>query len=95
MTIESLLQESIKDLKVSELHLLHKAMLEECCENALNNDQGITELPTLVYAVRVAFLTCNNMMKNTINTALQHADIVNLNYRGLHFQFDKSSPFLQ
>lgn len=93
--VEDLFKAAILDLGVSEIHPLHKAMLEECCENAIENEQGVTDLPTLIYAVRVAFITCNSMMKGTIKAALSEADLVTINYRGLSIHFDSHSPYIQ
>jgi len=93
MTVQELLDLVLADIKI-ELHPLHRAMFEECCENAVNNEQGITDVDTLVYSARVAFLTCNSMFKNTIKAALEYADVVTYNYRGLSLVIDKNSPLV-
>lgn len=90
-----LLDAALADLNISQLHPLHKAMLEECCENALANEQGVTDLPTLIYDVRVSFLTSNILMKGTVKAGLGHGDVVNINYRGVETSFDKNSKFIQ
>lgn len=94
ITATQLFDAAIADLG-AEVHPLHQAMLEECCENALNNEQGVTDLKSLVMAARVAFLTCNTMLKGTIKAALEHGDTVNLNYRGVQVSFDKNSKYLK
>lgn len=95
MTVEELLELSVATIGIEIIHPLHKAMLEECCENALANEQGITDKEILVQSVMIAFVTCNSMLKGTIKAGLEHGDIVNLNYRGLSFTIDKESPLIK
>jgi len=97
MTADELYQKVISDLPIKELHPLHKAMMEECCENALNNPQKVSDTDTLVYAVQLAFLTCNSSLKGTLTGALTavNADRVTLNYRNQTFIISKISPLLK
>lgn len=37
MTADKLYLKVIRGLPIKELHPLYKVMMEECCENALNN----------------------------------------------------------
>lgn len=94
MTVQELLKLVLADIEV-EPHPLHRAMFEECCENALANEQGITEAKVLAQVVRVAFISCNSLFKNTILSALESADIISCNYRGLTFTVDKDFPLLK
>jgi hypothetical protein len=95
MTLQELLELSIANFKTENLHPLHQAILEECCENALNNKQGVIDKDTLIYSVRIAFITSNSMLKGMLRAALLKADFVNLNYRGLSFEISKDSPIIQ
>jgi hypothetical protein len=97
MTAEELYKEVVGHLTIKELHPLHKAMMEECCENALSNPQNVTDKDTLVYAVQVAFLTCNSTLKVTLTGSLEvaNADQVTLNYRNQTFIIPKNSPLLK
>lgn len=97
MTIEELYKTVVGQLPIKELHPLHKAMMEECCENAINNPQQVTDKDTLVLAVQVAFLTCNSTLKGTLAASLQltDADQVTLNYRNQTFIIPKNSSLLK
>lgn len=97
MTAEELYEEAVGHLPIKELHPLHKAMMEECCENALNNPQNVTDKETLVYAVQVAFLTCNSTLKGTISGSFEatKANQVTFNYRNQSFIIPKNSPLLK
>ena len=57
MTESELYKNVIGHLNLTEIHPLHKAIIEECCENALANKENINELQTLIFAVQVSFLT--------------------------------------
>lgn len=61
MTVDELYKELLDQLLIKEIHPLHKVIMEECCENALNNPQIVSDTTTLVYAVQVAFLTCTSL----------------------------------
>lgn len=70
--------------------------MEECCENAINNSQKLEDKDTLIYVVRIAFLTCDSTLKGTLKGALQcsDADGITLNYRGQTFIIPKNSSLL-
>lgn len=97
MTTEELYKTVVEQLPIKELDPLHKAMMEECCENAINNPQQVTDKDTLVLAAQVAFLTCNSTLKGTLTASLQLADAdqVTLNYREQTFIIPKNSPLLK
>ena len=82
-------------IPLENIHPLHKAMLEECCENALNNPEKIESKETLKYAVQIAFYTCIETLRGTLKGGLEFADTVNLNYRNQSFTITKDSPFLK
>jgi hypothetical protein len=96
MTADELYNKVIGQLPIKELHPLHKAMMEECCENALNNPQNLTDNDTLIFAVQVAFLTCNSTLKGTLTASLKLAasDQLTLNYRNQTFIIPQNSPLL-
>lgn len=97
MTTEELFQSTINELSITNIHSLHKLMMEECCERALQDNLEVIDTNTLVFAVRVAFLTCNSALKATLNSSLEstNADQVTLNYRGETFIISKDSNFLK
>lgn len=97
MTADELYKKVVGQLPIKELHPLHKAIMEECCENAINNPKNVTNLDTLVYAVQVAFLTCNSTLQGTLQASLNMADAdqVTLNYRGQIFIIPKNSSLLK
>jgi hypothetical protein len=97
MTADELYKKVLEQLPINEVHPLHKAIMEECCENALNNPQNVTDPDTLVYAVQVAFLTCNSTLKGTLAASLELADAdqVTLNYRNQTFVIPKNSPLIK
>jgi len=97
MTTTELYQSVIGHLPIKEIHPLHKAMMEECCETALQNKQGVVDKKTLILSVQIAFMTCNTTLKSTLNASLKmaNADQVTLNYRGQTFIISKSSNLLK
>ena len=97
MTPTELYQKVLENLSFPEIHPLHKAMLEECCENALEYKQNITDVDTLVYAVKLAFLTCETTLKATLKATANNfdADKITLDYRGQTFSVLKDSSFLK
>lgn len=97
MTTKELYNAVLEELPIQEIHPLHKAMLEECCENALANKQGVTDLKTLIFAVQVSFVTCEKALKATLKTSVESfkADGVTLNYRGETYSLPLESSFLK
>ncbi len=97
MTKEELYKSVVDELPIGDLHPLHKAMMDECCETALQSNPEITDKETLTLAVQVAFLTCNSTLKATLNSFLKLADAdqVTLNYRNQTFTIPKNSNLLQ
>lgn len=81
-----------------ELSDLHKAMLMECCENAINAKSAgeLTDDMRILIVARSLEL-CNSMIKALIVGAITDlgGDIVNLNYKGQHFKFDRNSTFVK
>ncbi|WP_157886717.1 hypothetical protein [Hymenobacter sp. PAMC 26628] len=51
MTYQELYARVIEKITVTAIHPLHKAVLEECCENALANKQGVTDEATLLWVL--------------------------------------------
>lgn len=75
---------------------LQSAVFEEVCENIVrsNNLDEMNE-QSIILSTLTAFETCYAMMKGMIKGALDVADNVNINYRGVSFQFDKQSDYLK
>ena len=96
MTCNELYTSVMQNISVTAIHPLHKAVLEECCENALANEQGVTDEATLRYAVNVAFLTALQVLQGVLRSALEtaQADQVTLEYRGHTFTIPASSTLL-
>ena len=96
ITPENIYQEIIKKLSISDIHPLHKAMIEECCETAIKSNPEILDLDILTNAVQIAFLTCNSTLKATLQSAieLQNADEITLNYRKQKFIISKNSTLI-
>lgn len=94
MTAEELYQTVVGQLPVKDIHPLHKAIMEECCENAVNNPQNITDEATLAYAAQVSFITALSTLKGTLKGALKLGDQVTLNYRNQTFLIPKDSKLL-
>lgn len=97
MTKEELYEQVLLDLPIKNIHPLHKAMMEECCETALKNPDNIQDLNALILAVRMAFVTCNSILKGTLQGSLKSFDAnqVTLNYRSQTFIIPDNSPLLQ
>jgi hypothetical protein len=88
---------AISGLSVQKMHPVHKAMLEECCERALENDITSVDTSILITSVQIAFLSCHNTLKSVFKGIAQstETDEIILNYRGQSFQFYKDSSFLK
>jgi hypothetical protein len=97
MTTEELYTQVLKDLPIKEIHPLHKAIMEECCETALENPDKLNDLDSLVLAVRMAFVTCNSILKGTLQGSLKSFDAnqITLNYRNQTFIIPYNSPLLK
>jgi hypothetical protein len=95
MTQNELYQSVIGHLKLNEIHPLHKAIIEECCESALENKEGVEDLETLIFAVQVSFITSLSALKGVILASLKFADNVNIDYRGQTFNIPKDSNLLK
>ena len=95
MTQNELYQSVIGQLKLNEIHPLHKAIMEECCEKALKNEQGIDDLETLIFVVQVSFLTSLSTLKGLVSSSLEFADNVTINYGGQTFTIPKDSNLLK
>jgi hypothetical protein len=97
LTADELFKLVITKLPIKELHPIHKALMEECCENALANPNNITDPDTLVFAVQVAFLTCDSTLKELLSTSLKSTDAsqVTLNYRNQTFIIPENSSLLR
>lgn len=95
MTRDFLYESVLKHLNLVQIHPLHKAIIEECCENAIKSQEEIKELETLIFAVQVSFLTCLSALKGTLVASLKFADTVTLNYREQTFNITKDSVLLK
>lgn len=97
MTKEELFKQVLTDLPIKEIHPLHKAMMEECCETALKNPENFKNTDTLINSVRIAFITCNSVLKGTLQGSLKSFDAnqITLNYRNQTFIIPDNSPLLK
>jgi len=79
-----------------EFNKLNKAMLMECCENVIANENAKDmSTDSMMLAALSALQVCQGMMKGLISGLIPQAgDIVNLTYRGETYTFDKNSPIL-
>lgn len=96
MSSEELYSATIGRMAKIEIHPIHKAMMEECCERAISSNPTDTDLETLVLGVQSAFLLANATLNATLVGSLKeaHADQVTLNYRDQEFVFAANDPFL-
>ncbi|MFT6921794.1 MAG: hypothetical protein ACJA1C_000791 [Crocinitomicaceae bacterium] len=99
MIEENLLEAVIQSIPLKEIHPLHMAMLEECCEKVIEAaDESMKEnSQQLINCVNATFLTSNGVLKSTLKAALDAAgtDDVNLNYRGEEFVINRESGLLK
>lgn len=88
-------EEMLPDMKMAEIH---KAVLMEACENAINgkSDEPLSESMLMLVAVRALEVSIE-MLKGLILGAIQgfNGDTVNLNYRDQTFHFDRNTPFVK
>ncbi|HMG16297.1 MAG TPA: hypothetical protein VK590_12655 [Saprospiraceae bacterium] len=96
MTPEELYVHVINQTKVNAIHPFHKALLEECCENAANNPDGVTDPTALLIGVGVAFISAKSSLKSILLAAFEQtsANEVTLNYRNQSFVIPENSPLL-
>lgn len=96
MTPEELYTKVLADFHIEKIHPLHQAMMEECCEQVINNPEKLDE-ENMASAVKIAFYTSNETLRGTLRGALEAADAdeINLNYRGQSFEIGKDSPLLK
>lgn len=90
---EKELYEAVTQKITVELHPVFKAILEECCENALQaSDLDDEDKPATVL---FAFHTCLRMAQAFVKAGMQHADTITLNYRGQTFLIGPDHPLLR
>ena len=74
MTEKELLRLVTEKIPIDNLHPLHVAVLEKCCEVTLKSNSEITDQETLVLAVQIAFLTSNETLRSTLNSSIKSAN---------------------
>lgn len=95
MTPEELYDEAVVKIGAPDLHPLLKAMLEECCERAIENSELMTkDIETIKLSVQIGFLTAYSTLKSTLKAFAEMSDEIKLNYRGQNFVFPSNSKFL-
>lgn len=96
MTTKELYKKIMEEFKLEKIHPLHQAIMEECCEHAINNPEKLNERD-LIGAVKIAFYTCNETLRGTLRGSLEaaNADQITLNYREQSFIIEKDSPLLK
>lgn len=96
MTKEELYTKAIQSLKIKEMHPIHKAILEECCERAIENSTTSLEVDTLLSIIYVAFKTSDTSLRAALSAAkkIGNADQITLNYRGQSFIIQRDSYWL-
>jgi hypothetical protein len=87
----------LRELKPDfEMHKLHKAILIECCENALqphNSEKYSNDV--LLFSALQAFEVSNSMMNGLIKGAINLGDVININYRDQTFVLDRDSSIVK
>ncbi len=94
MTAEKLYQMVIAQFPIKEIHPLHKAIIEECCENAVNEQHHDLETETLIYTVNVSVMSVISTLQASWKGAFEFVDTITLNYRNQTFVIDKNSKLL-
>lgn len=82
-------------MNVENIHPLHKAIMEECCENVLSQQDKSDNL-LLVAMVQAKFSSSLPVLQGILRAALQvgNADQVTLNYRQQTFIIPAKSKLL-
>lgn len=93
--VNELLEAVLGNLPVQTIHPIHKAMLGEACEHLLNSSDEFDNIKQMERAVHLSFLAINPVFQYTMNALLEHAHVVNVNYRGLKETLTKDSPILK
>lgn len=101
MTTEELFDKVIEPIKIQlgdkGISPLHKAMIEECCENALNGTNESMTDKELILTAQMSFVTADNVLKGLIKGLVERndADTCTINYRGQSFVIDKNLKHLK
>jgi hypothetical protein len=95
MTTKELQNIVIENLPIKEIHPLHKAILDECCESVIKNS-AILDVEMQIHCVNISFIASFNTLKGVIKGALEStdSDVVTLNYREQQFLISKNSSLL-
>ncbi|WP_291132412.1 hypothetical protein [Flavobacterium sp. UBA7682] len=86
----------VQKLSFPQIHPLHKAILEECCENALEKSTE-KDIESLISLVQLIFMSCESTLRGMIKGTFEagNPETVTLNYRNQTFIIDKTSGFLK
>jgi hypothetical protein len=95
ITVKELLEAVLANLPVEAIHPIHKAMLEESCEHVLKKQDEFDSIEEMEKAIHLSFLVLNPLFQSTMNAALEHADTVTINYRGVNEVLTSESPILK
>ncbi len=87
---------------LSEIHPLHKAMLEECCENVfaeidkkkMEKIEDAIPLVDLVNSVNTGFLTSISLLKGLLKPFFKKENSVTLQYRNQEFILTPTDEFI-
>jgi len=101
MTTEELFDKVIEPIKIQfgdkEISRLHRAMIEECCENTLKVTNDSMSDKDLILSTQMSFVTADNVLKGLIKglIAKNDADTCTINYRGQSFVIDTNLKHLK
>jgi hypothetical protein len=100
MTTQELFDKVIEPIKIQlgdkEISRLHKAMIEECCENILKQTNESMSDRDLILSAQMSFVTADNVLRGFIEGLIEKndADTCTINYRGQSFVIDKNLKHL-
>jgi len=93
--VNELLEAVLSNLPIKIIHPIHKAMLEEACEHALKNKKDSDTFKELENAVHFSFRIINPVFQSTMKAALEYADSVIIDYRGVKEVITSESSLLK
>ena len=94
INVNELLEAVLANLPVQTIHPIHKAMLEESCEHVLKKKDEFGSIEEMEKAIHLSFLVLNPVFQSTMNAALEYADTVTINYRGVKDVLTRDSAIL-
>lgn len=85
MTSEDLYISVFDSLPIKSIHPLHKAILEEACENVIASKELPLDRSDLILAAKMGFIAGTKTLESVLRAGFEKGDQITLNYRDQTF----------